>query len=265
MIKFGLKGKKNPGREHYFLRTPTSPFSNLIDSEGYPFEIFCYFLSFSFRRLGTWLTIKQKFVPSLFRLGITAFSLEMVCSFFFFFLSFPSRALFKGLVTVETAFFLLDRAAFRMRRQTGPSIPPGDQFFSQFREHIFSAHMPRHSPDVLPVHRPRTRLNFRFTIRFLFLLVTWSIFKILTFSHYGWNEVIDPLSHLQGQRKFSLKCFNSSQPEYIRVNHPVNTLTKREGKGTLWSILVATKSTYLFGFTIFTFSASTGLFILECF
>ncbi|CAE1325949.1 unnamed protein product [Acanthosepion pharaonis] len=156
----------------------------------------------------------------------------MVCSFF---LSFPSRALFKGLLTVETAFSLFDIAAFRIRR---------------------------HLQDVL---QARSRLIFSFALRFCFLLFTWSIFKILTFSHYGWNEVIDPLSHLQGQRRFSLKCFNFSQPESIRVNHAVNTLTKREGNGTLCSILGATKSTYLFGFTIFTFSANTGLFILECF
>ncbi|CAE1290241.1 unnamed protein product [Acanthosepion pharaonis] len=181
-----------------------------------------------------------------------------------FFLSFPSRALFKGLVTVETAFFLFDIAAFRIRRQTGPSIRLGDQFSSKFRKQIFFAHMPRHSPNVLPVRRPGRRLTFPFHYSFPF-----SSCHVVNFQNTNffplWVEWVHRPSHLQGQRKFSLKRFNFSQPESIRVNHTVNTLTKREGKGTLWSILVATKPTYLFGFTIFTFSASAGHFILECF
>ncbi|CAE1264906.1 unnamed protein product [Acanthosepion pharaonis] len=116
--------------------------------------------------------------------------LSFFLSFFLpFFLSFPFRPLFNGLVTVETAFFLLllhldvtsfeifssslsfshkyllllyflafffsfsiscllslfhlDVAAFRIRRQTGPSIPLGDEFSSQPREHALSAHMHR--------------------------------------------------------------------------------------------------------------------------
>ncbi|CAE1261319.1 unnamed protein product [Acanthosepion pharaonis] len=116
-------------------------------------QIVFYFLSFSIRRLGAWLTIKQKMRP----LSLSSWYDSILARDGLFFLSFflfSSRALFKGLVTVETAFFLFDIATFHIRRQTGPSIRLGDEFSSQFRKHIFSAHMPRHLTDVLPARKP---------------------------------------------------------------------------------------------------------------
>ncbi|CAE1278618.1 REEP5_6 [Acanthosepion pharaonis] len=169
-------------------------FISIMEMIGSLFEVFSYFLSFSFRRLEAWLTIKQK----MRSLSLSSWHNSIFARDGLFFISFPSLALLKGLVTVETPFFFFDIVAFRIRRQTGPSIRLGDQFSSQFRKHISSAHMPRDLPDVLPACRPRPKLTFPFYYSFPFLLVTWSIFKKLTFSDYGWNGVIDPLSHLQG-------------------------------------------------------------------
>ncbi|CAE1323086.1 unnamed protein product [Acanthosepion pharaonis] len=155
-----------------------------VEEDPSPLGVFSYCLSFSFCRLGTWPAIKQKMCSLSLSCCIAAFLLEVVCSFF---LSVPFCPLFKGLVTVETAFFLLllgvtsfeifssalsfshkyfllrsfltfffsfsincllslfhpDVTAIHIRHQTGPSIPLGDEFSSQPREHIFSAHMPR--------------------------------------------------------------------------------------------------------------------------
>ncbi|CAE1259494.1 unnamed protein product [Acanthosepion pharaonis] len=177
------------------------------------FEVFSYFLSFSFRHLGAWLTIKQK----MHSLSLSSWYNSIFTQDGLFFLSFPSHALFKGLVTVETAFFLFDIAAFRIRRKTGPSIRLGDQFSSQFHKHIFSAHMPRHLPDILPAHRPRPKLTFPFHYSFLFsschvaFFIKIVFFLYTLFSLFIFSLIIISLTF----SFFSLIIFFISFPNFI--------------------------------------------------
>ncbi|CAE1298976.1 unnamed protein product [Acanthosepion pharaonis] len=205
---------------------------------GSLFEVFSYFLSFSFRRLGAWLTIKKK----MRSLSLSSWYDSILAPDGLFFLSF--------------FLFPLRSSAYVVKQ-----VHPFDWETNSPHNFANTSFRPICRDICQTSCRPADPVKTDFSVS-LFVSV---FFLLLTFFHYGWDEIIDPLSHLQGQRKFSLKCFNFSQPEYIHVNHAVNTLTKREGKGTLWSILVATKSIYFFWFTIFTFSASTGLFISECF
>ncbi|CAE1163305.1 unnamed protein product [Acanthosepion pharaonis] len=92
-------------------------FHNFILSSLFFSKFFLFFsilqksFSLFFR---AWLSIKQKVCSLSFSSWYNSIFAPDGLFFLSFFLSFPSHALFKGLVTVETAFSLFDIAAFRL-------------------------------------------------------------------------------------------------------------------------------------------------------
>ncbi|CAE1174695.1 unnamed protein product [Acanthosepion pharaonis] len=91
-----------------------------------------------------------------------------------------------------------------------------------------------------------TRLTFSFHYSFPFFLSRGQFLNMNFFPIVGEMRSLPPLSSAD---KVQLSVSNFP----IRVNHSVNTLTKRVRKGTFWLIFVPTNSIYHFGLTIFTF------------